>query len=97
MWIRGPGYLGSTEGSLPDLEEGKTWVLLVCKATQPAKVEIYQASDNEVLPHTCSSGAEIRYGGDVGDGYHYLYRLSEIVRGYIELDKTPPEVVTLRK
>ncbi|MEM3031580.1 MAG: hypothetical protein QW756_03985 [Nitrososphaerota archaeon] len=104
VWKRGPEYVGSTDGMMPDLEQGRRWVLLVCKAGQQPRAEIHQLMDGEVIPHKCVEEIQLTYsrasgleGVDSPLTKHYAYEMAEIVRGYIELGTNPPEVVTLRK
>ncbi|MEM4190023.1 MAG: hypothetical protein QW544_05875, partial [Candidatus Caldarchaeum sp.] len=105
--VRGPEVLTSTEGMLPPTLENKHWVLLVCKAAEEPVYELHQASDSQYLDHKCPSqptgerlyylrGKGVFYGLDGPPaGMHYVYELEKTVRGYIDLARTPPEVVTL--
>ena len=104
VWKRGPDYLTSTDGMISDLEEGQSWVLLVCKGSEPPRAEIHKLRDMERIPHNCSDNIELTYsrasgisGEDRVRPHHFIYSLDEIIRGYIELDANPPEVVTLNK
>lgn len=101
---RGPEYMSSTDGMMPDLEEGKSWVILVCKAGQQPMAEIYQLGEMDVIPHKCVEDIKLNYskisglrGDDTPVARHYAYELADVVRGYIELETNPPEVVTLTK
>ncbi len=105
--LRGPDVLTSSEGMLPDPSPGKHWVLLVCKSGEEPAYNVIQVSDSQYLRHDCQglgSGESLYYIRGKGVFYgldgpqatdHYVYELAKIVRGYIELGKTPPEVVTL--
>ncbi|MEM2236898.1 MAG: hypothetical protein QXR26_01295 [Candidatus Caldarchaeum sp.] len=105
--VRGPEVLTSTEGMMPETAAGKHWILLVCKAGEEPAYEMFQVSDSQYLDHRCPSlpagerlyyvrGAGVFYGLDGPPaGMHYVYELEKTVRGYIDLAKTPPEVVTL--
>ncbi len=104
VWKRGPGYLGSTEGMIADLEEGQSWVLLVCKSGDMPKAEIHKLRDGDPIPHTCGDNISLTYSKDSGlmgedraTPHHYIYHLDQIIRGYIELATTPPQVVSLSK
>ncbi len=105
--LRGPDVLGSSEGILPDLSPGKHWILLVCKSGAEPVYDLIQANDSQYLEHSCLGlrggerlyyvrGKGVFYGFDGSPASdHYVYELAKTVRGYIELGKTPPEVVTL--
>ena len=70
-------------------------------------IEAYQLGEGESVRHECPAfpeGVELLPGSDGvlragADGppaaKHFLYRYVDIVKGYVELGKTPPEVVTL--
>jgi len=102
---RGPEVLTSTEGLLPEASPGKHWVLLVCKAGRHPVDELHQVSDRDFIEHRCPASSEpLYYVKDKGvflgvDGppatNHYVYDIARTVRGYIDVSKTPPEVVTL--
>ena len=104
---RGPEYLSSTEGLYPPPEEGKRWYVLVCMAGEEPFIEAYQLKTGEAVPHECPAYPEkttlvlgedesVRLGIDGPPvGRHFIYRYEDIVKGYVELAKTPPEVITL--
>ncbi|MEM1946323.1 MAG: hypothetical protein QXH12_01165 [Candidatus Caldarchaeum sp.] len=104
---RGPEVLTSTEGMLPQTAEGKHWLLFVCKAGEEPVYQLLQASDTQYLEHNCPGqpagerlyyvrGKGVFYGLDGPPaGMHYVYELEKTLRGYIDLARTPPEVVTL--
>ncbi|MEM1943613.1 MAG: hypothetical protein QXO30_00305 [Candidatus Caldarchaeum sp.] len=105
--LRGPDVLSSTEGMMPEPSAGKHWVLVVCKTGEEPVFELHQLSDAENLKHRCKAveggenlyyvrGKGVFYGLDGPPaGLHYAYELAKTLRGYIELGKTPPEVVSL--
>lgn len=105
--VRGPEVLGSSEGMLPELEPGKHWVLFACKHGQTPCIEILQLKDIDQITHKCSEIEEtFRYvkGGGVFHGMDgplsascYAFELQKILRGYVDLSKKPPEVITLLK
>ena len=104
---RGPDVLSSTEGLYPSPEPDKEWVVLVCMANDPPYVEAYQTTVGGEIEHRCpevSDGTKLILSPDytiriAPDGpvlkNHFLFRYVDIVRGYVELGKTPPEVVTI--
>ena len=106
---RGPDVLLSTEGLYPSPSPDKEWVVLVCMASDPPYVEAYQAKVGEEIEHKCpevSEGMRLVLSHDYTlrifpDGpvlkRHFLLKYDDIVRGYVELGKAPPEVVTIPK
>ncbi|MCS6770036.1 MAG: hypothetical protein NZ570_06340 [Candidatus Caldarchaeum sp.] len=105
--LRGPEVLGSTEGMLPEPEPSKHWVVLVCKAGEEPVFDVLQVGDSQQLDHRCPALKRdialyyVRAKG-VFDGLdgapaemHFVYELGKTLRGYLELAKTPPEVVSL--
>uniref|UniRef100_A0A7C5U6U7 Uncharacterized protein n=1 Tax=Caldiarchaeum subterraneum TaxID=311458 RepID=A0A7C5U6U7_CALS0 len=103
--LRGPDVLGSSEGMLPEIESGRHWVLLVCRASGEPCFEVLQLRDEDTFTHKCAEEEETFYYIR-GKGLFYgvdgppatgcmVYELSKIVRGYVDISKTPPEVVSL--
>ncbi|MCS6784893.1 MAG: hypothetical protein RMI43_01675 [Candidatus Caldarchaeum sp.] len=107
LGLRGPEVLGSSEGMLPDISGDKHWVLFVCKSSSKPCFEVLQLSDTDKFVHKCSGeeqelhyvrGKGVFYGVDGPMASScYVYEIGKIVRGYIDLSRTPPEVVTLIK
>ncbi len=103
--VRGPDVLSSTEGMLPDLNHGKKWVLLVCRHGEPPCFEVLQLRDGDTFVHRCEIGEEnltyvegkgVFYGLDGPPATRcHVYELARILKGYIEIGKNPPEVVSL--
>jgi len=106
---RGPEVLSSTEGMYPDIAEGKHWVVFLCLAGNDPLIEVYQLSAGEEAPHRCehyppesvmvlSDNFTLRVGVDGPQPRkHFAYRFDKIVKGYVEVGKTPPEVVTITR
>jgi len=106
---RGPGVMFSMEGLYPDLPEGKRWVVFLCLAGPEHLIEVYQMKDGDEVPHHCeayppeavmtlSADSGLRVGADgPPPRRHFAYDFEKIVRGYVDLAKTPPEVVTLTR
>ncbi|BAJ49876.1 hypothetical protein CSUB_C0007 [Candidatus Caldarchaeum subterraneum] len=103
--VRGPEVLTSTEGMLPEPEDGKKWILLVCRHGEPPCFELLQLRDGESFVHKCAFGEEsltyidgkgVFYGLDGPPATRcHVYELAKILKGYIEIGKNPPEVVSL--
>lgn len=102
--LRGPEVLGSVEGMLPDIQDEKHWVLLVCKTGQQPCFELLQLRDTDQISHRCTGTQTLHYVRGKGVFYGvdglpasdcYVYEIQKIVRGYVDLSKTPPEVVSL--
>jgi hypothetical protein len=104
--VRGPGILGSTEGMMPDTGPGMHWVVLVCREGVEPCFELMQVGDEQYIEHRCcgKQGEKLYYRRGVGVTYGpdgppatliHVYELEKTVRGYIDIGKTPPEVVTL--
>jgi len=106
---RGPDYLSSTEGIYPPPRADKKWYVLACMVDEKPFIEAYQLSLGDEIPHSCSMLGEgerlvldkdekMRVGADGPvPSRHFLFKYDDIVKGYVELGKTPPEIITLAR